>query len=255
VNVISEEVLINLAAAVIFAILGALGARAWERTKLRRRYGHVRELLAHYDRLQIIVSSIELRRFTFQTDSGDLTHQSPRNVLFMPMAEGRAIAALIGLLHKVNPKIKVQLITASNHDPSVPTFAIGGPSVNPFSAKVLPAEFPLFKIDYPAAKTARYDGHVFETRRDGANLLTKDYGFIFVTRTARNAPCLIFCGVLAFGTAMAVELFGTIAGQSEAAGLIRKRRKGFIVAEGSVDGLNESAVELDFWRELPATLR
>ena len=173
----------------------------------------------------------------------------------MPMAEGRAIGTLISLLHRVSPRMRVQLVTASGHDPSVPTFAIGGPSVNSFSAKVLPAEFPLFKIEYPAAKRARYDGHVFETRRDTTNLLTRDYGFIFVTRTARGAPCVIFCGVLAFGTAMAVELFGSLAGGGEAAALVRKGRKGFLVAEGDVDGLEAAAVTLDFCRELSPPAR
>lgn len=119
---------------------------------------------------------------------------------------------------------------------------------------MLSAEFPLFKIDYPAAKTARYDGHV-SRHAETAPTVTRDYGFIFVARTARDAPCLVFCGILAFGTTMTVELFGSLGAQSEAARLIRKGRKGFIVAEGRVDALDESMVELDFWRELPATTR
>lgn len=249
---VTEEVMINILAAIIFATIGFLVAKAWEKAKLMRRYGYIRQLLGGHNRLQIIVSSIELEGFSFPTDSGKLIHETPRNVLFMPMPEGRAIAALISLLHKVNPKLSLQLVTATNHDPSVPTFSIGGPSVNSFSAKTLSAEFPLFKIEYPEATRARYDGHVFETRRDSTNLLTADYGFIFLTHTPKGAPCVVFCGVLAFGTAMAVELFGSLGSRSEAAGLIRRMQKAFIVAEGSVDGLEEAAVSLSYCRKVPS---
>jgi hypothetical protein len=248
---VSEQVIVDLGSAIIFAILGALAAKGYERVRLLRRYGYIREFLGGSQRVQIIVSSIELKRFSFPTDGGERTHISPRNVLFMPMAEGQAIGNLISLLHKANPKVRVQLITPTGHDPSVPTFAIGGPSVNSFSAKVLPADFPEFKIEYPAARRARYDGHIFETCRDNNNMLTRDYGFIFLTRTRRGAPCVVLCGVLAFGTAMAVDLFGALADRSEAAALIRKGHKGFIVAEGTVDGLEEAAVTLGFCRELP----
>lgn len=114
------------------AVLGVLAARAWERMRTMQRYGYLRKLLSGYEKVNIIVSSIEIPRFRFATDVGEVTHTSPRNVLFMPMPEGRAIGTLIGLLQRVRAKARVELITANNYDPSVPTFSIGGPSVNSF---------------------------------------------------------------------------------------------------------------------------
>jgi hypothetical protein len=248
------DVLVQIAIGLATAAIGLIAGRVWERAKLFRQYSHVRTLLGPLNKIQIIVSNVEIPRFKFAMDGSEVIHQSPRNVLFMPMPEGRAVAALTSLLHKINPKVRVQLVTASNYDPEIATLSIGGPSVNAFSGKVLSTDFSEFKIEYPAAKRARYEGHIFETLRDKDNLLTRDYGFIFLTRTARGAPCLVFCGVMAFGTAIAVELFRSLPHRSEAAQLIRKGRKAFIVAEGSVDGLelHEAAVRLSFCRELPA---
>ena len=248
---IEEQLIVDIAAAIIFAAIGFVAARLWEKAKLMQRYGYIRQLLAGHERLQIIVPSVEVERFTFPTDAGEVVHESPRNVLFMPMPEGRAIAALISIFHKINPKLNLQLITANNHDPSVPTFSIGGPSVNPFSKRKLSADFPMFGIEYPAAMRAHYGGLIFETYRDNANMLTTDYGFIFITQTTQGAPCLVLCGILAFGTAMAVGLFGSLGSSSEAADVIRRARKGFIVAEGKVDGLEETAVSLSHWRSVP----
>jgi hypothetical protein len=188
----------------------------------------------------------------FAMDGSAVIHQSPRNVLFMPMPEGRAIATLTSLMHKINPKVRIQLVTPSSCDPEIPTLSIGGPSVNIFSGKVLGTDFPEFKIEYPAARRARYEGNIFETLRDSENLLIRDYGFIFVTRcsaAAQRWPVPV--STLAFGTAMAVELFRSLPRGSEAAELIRKGRKAFIVAEGGVDGLEHTQVRLGFFRELP----
>ena len=245
------NVLVQVAIGLVTAVIGLIAGRIWERAKLLREYSHVRTLLGGHDKIQIIVSNVEIPRFKFAMDGSAVIHQSPRNVLFMPMPEGRAIAALTSLMHKINPKVRIQLVTAGSCDPEIPTLSIGGPSVNIFSGKVLGTDFPEFKIEYPAARRARYEGNIFETLRDSENLLIRDYGFIFVTRTSRGAPCLVFCGVLAFGTAMAVELFRSLPRGSEAAELIRKGRKAFIVAEGGVDGLEHTQVRLGFFRELP----
>jgi hypothetical protein len=204
--------------------------------------------------VQIIVSNIEITRFSFAKSGATepVRILVPKNVLYMPMPEGRAIAELTSLLHKVNPKLKVQLITAASHDPALPTLSVGGPSVNTFTEKVPAQEFPEFSIDYPATRRGKFESHIFETVRDSDSRLIRDYGFVFVTRTSKNAPCILFCGVRAFGTAMAVELLRALPARSEAAQLIREGRKAFIAADGSIEGLAETDVRLCFCREMPA---
>lgn len=238
----------------VAALIGLVAGAGWEKAKLLERYGHIRALLRRAERVQIIVSNVEITRFKFaKVDTKDVVQMNvPPNVLYMPMPEGRAVAELASLLHTVNPKIAVQLVTADNHDPRALTLSIGGPSVNTFTARVLNEEFPDFAIDYPAARRAKYEGHIFETLRDDSNRLVRDYGFIFSTQTIRGAPCLIFCGVRAFGTAMAVELFKSLPSRSDAARLIGRSRKAFIVADGRVEGLAEVDVRMCFCRELPS---
>lgn len=246
------DILEQVGIGLVTIFLGVAAGIAWERAKFLERYGHIRSLLKGYDRVQIIISNIEISRFRFPgSENGDAVQLSvPRNVLYMPMPEGRAIAELAGIIRQVNPKVKVQLVTASSHDPDVLTFSVGGPSVNIFSAKTLRSDFPQFSIDYPAAKRAKYEGHIFETDRDAENRVVRDYGFVFVTHTSRRAPCIVLCGVRAFGTAMAVELFRELPARSEPAKLIRNSRKAFIAADGRVEGFVEADVRLCFWREI-----
>lgn len=47
---------------------------------------------------------------------------------------------------------------------------------------------------------------------------------------------------------MAAELFRTLPANSEAARYIRRGKKALIVAEGQIDGLEETAVRLGFCR-------
>jgi hypothetical protein len=240
----------------VAALIGVVAGATWEKVKLLERYGYIRALLRRTERVQIIVSNVEITRFRFaKLDSADIVQMNvPRNVLYMPMPEGRAVAELASLLHTVNPKVIVQFVTADDHDPRVPIFSIGGPSVNTFTARVLNQDFPDFSIDYPTARRAKYEGHIFETLRDGDSKLIRDYGFIFSTRTLRGAPCMVFCGVRAFGTAMAVELFRSLSSRSEAARLISRGRKAFIVADGRIEGLAEVDVRMCFCRELPSKI-
>jgi hypothetical protein len=250
------DIIEQLGIAVIAIGIGAFIGKAWERARLLRRWGYIRALLGRHRKVQIIVSSVEISGFKFAGPENTFTKVVvPRNILYMPMPEGRAIAALVNTLKRVEPKVKIQLVTPSNHDPEVLTFSIGGPSVNAFSHRVLGTDFPEFSIDYPATRRARFEGHSFETTRTPDNTLTGDYGFIFVTRTDKDAPCVVFCGIRAFGSAMAVEMFQSLPPNSEAAQQIRRGNKSFIVAEGKVNGLEWSGVRLEFCREVDPRTR
>jgi hypothetical protein len=250
------SVITQVGIGLITAFIGVAVGATWEKMKVFQRYGYIRALLRRTGRVQIVVSNIEITRFKFaRLDSKDIVQMHvPRNVLYMPMPEGRAAAELAGLLHSVNSKIIVQLVTADDHDPRVPTFSIGGPSINTFTARVLEKNFPDFSIVYPSARRAQFEGHIFETSWDADGGLMRDYGFIFSTQTLRGAPCLVFCGVRAFGTAMAVELFKSLPSRSDAARLISRRRKAFIAADGRIEGLAEVDVRMCFCRELPSNI-
>ncbi|MFD7908392.1 hypothetical protein ACFVSN_25095 [Kitasatospora sp. NPDC057904] len=233
------------------AVIGFLAARSLARTRLFLRYGFLRALLAPYSRVQIITPSIEAAEFAFARDGLRLTARAPKNVLFMPMAEARAIAQLIDLLRKVNRKATIELVAAGAQDPRMPTFSIGGPSVNPYTEGVLGAVFPDFRIEYPQAARARWGGMTFEALYNASDELIRDHGFIFVTRTPRHAPCVVLCGVFAFGSAMAVEALAGAGRKSPLAALFRSGEKGFVAVEGRVIGLETVDVTVEVCRILP----
>ncbi|MCG6496601.1 hypothetical protein, partial [Kitasatospora sp. A2-31] len=133
----------------------------------------------------------------------------------------------------------------------MPTFSIGGPSVNTYSAGVLGAAFPDFRMDYPEAARARWGGMTFEAQYNAADELIRDHGFVFVTRTPRHAPCVVLCGVFAFGSAMAVEALAAATRKSPLAALFRSGEKGFAAVEGRVIGLDTVDVTVEVCRVLP----
>lgn len=240
------DILTQIAISFVPAVIGFLAAGLLARARVFYRYGYLRVMLAPYRRIQIITSSVEVAEFTFATDGKSHTHLSPKNVLFMPMAEGVAIGQLIDLLRKVNRKATIELVTAGSHDPRSPIFSIGGPSVNSFSGSVLASEFKDFRIEYPEAKRARWDGMTFETQRNSlSDELVRDHGFIFITKTSRQAPCVVLCGVLAFGTAMTVEILSESSRKSQLASLVKSGSKGFVAVEGRVVGFDTADVTIE----------
>ncbi|MFH8381918.1 hypothetical protein ACH4E7_13370 [Kitasatospora sp. NPDC018058] len=245
------EILLQVLIASVPAVIGFLAARSLARTRVFLRYGFLRALLAPYSRVQIITPSLEVAEFAYATEGCLLASREPRNVLFMPMAEARAIAQLIDLLRKVNRKATIELVVAGAQDPRMPTFSIGGPSVNSYSGGVLDVVFPDFRIEYPDAARARWGGMTFEALCNAAGELIRDHGFIFVTRTPRHAPCIVLCGVFAFGSAMAVEALATANRTSPLAALFRSGEKGFVAVEGRVIGLDTVDVTVEVCRILP----
>lgn len=246
------DILLQVLIASVPAVIGFLAARSLARTRLFLRYGFLRALLAPYSRVQIITPSIEVAEFALTSDGCQLTSRGPKNVLFMPMAEARAIAELTDLLRKVNRKATIELVVAGAQDPRMPTFSIGGPSVNAYSGGVLDAVFPDFAIEYPEAARARWGGMTFEALFNPAGELIRDHGFVFVTRTPRHAPCVVLCGVFAFGSAMAVEALTAASRNSPLAALFRSGEKGFAAVEGRVIGLDTVDVTVEVCRVLPA---
>ncbi|MFE6868621.1 hypothetical protein ACFVFS_18920 [Kitasatospora sp. NPDC057692] len=244
------EILLQVLIGSVPAVIGFLAARFMPRAQLLLRYGFLRRLLAPYNRVQIVTSSVEVAEFSFDNDGQQHTHTNPKNVLFLPLAEGRAIGQLIDLLRKANHKVVIELVAPGSQDPRVPTFSIGGPSVNRYSAGVLGAGFPEFGIEYPEARRARWAGMTFETRLSAAGELIQDHGFLFVTRTSQQAPCFVLCGILAFGTAMAVDALSEARPKSHLAGLIRSGDKGFVAVEGRVTGLDMRDVRVEVCRNL-----
>lgn len=243
-------VLVQVLIGVASIFLAFLAGRTWEQVRLFRKYSYIRSFLRGSSELQIVVSHVEVPRISYEGDSHQQVRLNvPPNVLYMPMAEGRAVAELTSLLHRIERRLRIRLVVAANHDPTKPTLSIGGPSVNALTRRLLKAQFPDFSIDYPTTRRAKFGGHTFETLRDDNNSLIRDYGFIFVTQTNHGAPCLVLCGIRAYGSAMAAALLQRLPERSEAARMIAKRKKAIIVAEGRIDDLEITSVKFSLCHE------
>lgn len=93
------------------------------------------------------------------------------------------------------------------------------------------------QIDYPDAIQARYEGIIFETDRDSATgYITRDYGFIFSYLSPSGERFIVVCGILAFGSQIAVETLLSLSAKSEAGKLLYESPKAFIAILGHVDG-------------------
>lgn len=203
---------------------------------LKRRHSFIAKELSAYSAVQIVLSSLQIERFKFFHGDENVAHNSPPNVLFMPFNEGRAIAELLNAIKKIHTSIKIKLVLPDQYDPSLPAIIIGGPSVNALSARILKDHFPHFSINYPEATRATFRGWSFQTACDAKNgSLKVDYGFIFSSLSSKGKRCYIACGVLAFGTAVAVDFFINLDAKSQEGKRISDKEQAFIAIEGIVD--------------------
>jgi hypothetical protein len=194
--------------------------------------------------LQIVLSSVRVAAFNFTKDGSELSHNSPPNVLFTPLPEGRGVASICEVVQKLSRRTVVKLVAPDHYDPTIPAIIIGGPSVNSLSAKILHQQLPDFKIDYPQATRASFRGTLeYVIKLDVNGNVIVDHGFILSTRNSR-APQIVVWGVLAFGTLMAIEKLITISRWSDAGRTFRTSKRCFIAISGNVDGqeIKESSI-------------
>jgi hypothetical protein len=237
--------LIQIGIGLLIALLVAAFARTDERLRVIYRFRNLRTAIHGYPRIQVVVSSISVDAFPFEHDGVEVVHDNPPNVLFIPLPEGRAIASLIELLRRAQRKATIDVITPDKIIPTDPIFAIGGPSVNPLTRKIVHDEFPQFSIEYPEARRAHFENMTFDARRASTDdSVEHDCGFIFITRTNKGAPIFVFCGITAFGTAAAVEWFAMAQRRSDAGILIRRVNKGFLAINAGVSDLDLGVISL-----------
>ncbi len=203
---------------------------------LKRRHSFITQALGNTSTIQIVVSSLYIEKFKFLHDSKDMVHNSPPNVLFMPFNEGHAIAILSNVIKKIYRNIKIKLVLPEQYDSSLPAIVVGGPSVNTLSARILGQDFPDFSINYPEARKAAFKGWSFQTAYDDkSGFIKTDYGFVFSSLSPNDKRCFIVCGVLAFGTAVAVDYLVDLDAKSQEGIKILEKKKSFIAIEGIVD--------------------
>src|SRR5947208_2745875 len=119
------DVLGAAAGAVAVSATTLAGARAYDFLATRRRYGHLYALMTprmgmpwrrgkakHVPRsgLQLVLPSIPVREFEIRQSGSpveQVLHESPPNVLFMPMAEGISIGRLVLTLRSLKTKCPV----------------------------------------------------------------------------------------------------------------------------------------------------
>lgn len=234
----------------VVLLLGGVGGWVFEQLRQRYRYRALRTVLRGRNRLQIAVSSIELESFTFKQGGAVIVHNNPPNVLFLPLPEGRAIARLVHLLRDVQPTAVIEVISGTQVSPKDPVFSVGGPSVNLFSGEVLLNDFPQFRIDYPDARAAHFDGLSFDEVRLPDNSVTRDCGFILISKSSESAPIFVLCGITAFGTAAAVDWLAHMRGRSDAIDLVSHGAKGFIALAADVTGYNNAGHSVVSCRKL-----
>lgn len=205
----------------------------------RQRHSFIYKSLKDYPVIQIILPSIRIETFGFDHNNGHMSHNSPPNVLFMPFNESFAVHEITSSIGKIFTDKEVKFIYASQYDESMPVISVGGPSVNEFTNKILTKNFPTFQINYPEATEAKFQGLTFTSEQDKiTKTVSKDYGFLFLTFGNNKAPCYVACGILAFGTQVAVKKMLSLKATSGIGKLLITRKAKFMSVEADVEGFN-----------------
>src|SRR6476620_4045993 len=106
-----SSVLLNIVVGLITTALGSVLALGWKRIKFLNKISLLAKFLNDKTDIQIVLSSIAIKKFEFGDNISPLSHANPGNVLFMPFPEGQSIAMLSDTIRKFDDKIKVHLVT------------------------------------------------------------------------------------------------------------------------------------------------
>lgn len=236
----NDEALINISLGIISGIITTVllnvGKYAISRYNYYQKHSFLYESFKNYQVIQIIMPSIYIDSFGFDSRKAHMSHNSPPNVLFMPFNESSAIYELVVTINRIFTKKDVRLITPAQYNDLHPAISIGGPSVNSFAERSLAKQFPQFNINYPEATAAKIKGLTFTTEQDSlTGIVTKDYGFLFSIVGKSKVPCFIACGILAFGTQVAVKKLIQIRSKSEMGKSLTTKQTSIICVEAEIE--------------------
>lgn len=200
------DLLVNLLASLIFAIL-AFGA-GWSTRKLKdwRNLAHIIRFIGDADCIKIVVPGTKATSFRVVHEGQSHEVTVPDNVLAMGMSEGQAMGEIISAIRKISPQKKILIVPAPHFDDDgLPFISIGGPSINTVSRRYSARFFPSFVIKYPEHFAKWPDSVSYNPHIENGSL-TEDFGFVFHGTEGTTRFILIF-GVWTFGTLIAARSF------------------------------------------------
>lgn len=195
-----ESIILSLIATAIAAVTGWIGKGSLDKWRLK----HMKTLLEGSKSVRIIFPMFYAPTFPDENIAKDA--KIPKNIHLMPLAEGRAITEITQAINLVCPKCDV-IIQSPNEftDDGTPFISIGGPSVNNVSQEIIEKYWREFKLVYPE-HYAQYGDVTYKPTIKDQQLLN-DFGFSFQTTSNSGTRSIVFCGVWAFGTEMAVKSY------------------------------------------------
>lgn len=230
----------EVVAGILVSAFTLVAKRGYDSLTTRRRLGYLYSATARQQPITIVLPRVPVERFSVldpNDEIGDVIHHSPRNVLFMPMAEGDSIARLALTLQSIRPRAKILFVDASRAaEGEALLISVGGPSVNGMSASLIQRYLPDFRIDYPQATRAEFAATTFRARFSKGGDVTEDVGFILKTPTrSHGAASIVLWGILAFGTGIATQALLDLKGlDRHAAAAFRDPDGRFLVCRAKV---------------------
>jgi hypothetical protein len=195
-----ESIIFSLIATAIATAIGWIGKKWLDKWRLK----YMNTLLNNSKSVKIIFPEFYSR--TFPNSSIAKGANIPKNIDLMPLAEGRAIAQIAQAINFVSPQCEIIMQSPGEFtDDGIPFISIGGPSVNSVSGDIIYKYWTKFKLHYPE-HVAQYEDVLYKPTIKEEQL-QRDFGFTFKTVTDSGTNSIVFCGVWAFGTEIAVKSY------------------------------------------------
>jgi hypothetical protein len=229
---LGTDLAINAAIAVILSALGFTLARAVDFRQSRRASGHLVGLIPRRASVQIVLPEISVREF--EIDGLNVKASPPSNVHWMPLPESLAVSTLIEAIHVSRPFATIEIVTSERvtFGPNKIVICVGGPAINSYTSHILASHLSDLNFVYPA-HVVHFRGAEFSATFGEKGEVKEDCGFCLFTKL-QETPCLLFFGVRAYGTQIAIRSFLTVSRQSSAWSRLRSLRSTVILSKGFV---------------------
>ena len=218
----------DLVASVLLVVLGFIARGVFDRLRRRRALDHVHKLLGKSSRPLILVV------FPLSTLNPP---SSPKNVLWMSLPEGAAIARVGQVCRDAKPRTEMQLIHPSEmRDKDRPFVLVGGPDANPWSRRWIASAFPGLAFEPEQHRVRNGPTSWYSQIEDGA--VHTDVGFLALGRTDHNNAIVMMWGSSELGTNIAARAFGELRSILPKADmrLVLSGKSVLIVVQANIDG-------------------